>query len=236
MLMRTLAYLLRIALQPVGHTMYVWGGGWNDADNGAGIEAVTLGVSPRWAAFAARQGPDYDWHTTKYQIHDGLDCSGYVGWAVYNLRNCRNCCPGYVSPAAHMAQDFANRGWGTYTPAREVHTRAPGDILSTDGHVYIALGDCEDGSALLVHASPPGVQVCGTATPDGHENSEAIRLACSFMTRRAPAWHAKYPDCTRGAEYLSDYDRFTWSRRVLPDPEGLAQKSAAKLLAALTGT
>ena len=62
---------LRIAMQPVGQTMYVWGGGWNEADTGAGAEAVTLGVSPRWAEFAAKQDSSYSYENTKYQIHDG---------------------------------------------------------------------------------------------------------------------------------------------------------------------
>ena len=45
--------LLRTSLLPVGQTMYIWGGGWNQDDAGAGIEAVTLGVSKRWAEYAA---------------------------------------------------------------------------------------------------------------------------------------------------------------------------------------
>ena len=47
--------LLRTSLLPVGQTMYIWGGGWNQEDAGAGREAVTLGVSKRWAEYAARQ-------------------------------------------------------------------------------------------------------------------------------------------------------------------------------------
>ena len=46
---------LQTAVQPVGSTMYIWGGGWNEEDTGAGVEAVTLGVSSRWAEFAAGQ-------------------------------------------------------------------------------------------------------------------------------------------------------------------------------------
>lgn len=232
--MRTRKQFLQIALRPVGHTMYIWGGGWNAEDDGAGHEAVTRGVSPRWAAFAAQQGPDYDWHTTKYQIHDGLDCSGYVGWAVYNLRAGRDGLPGFVMPAGRMAADFAARGWGAFTPAQGVRRRSAGDILSTNGHVYISLGDCTDGSALLVHASPPGVQVCGTVTPKGETDSEAIRLARAYMARCHPNWHARYPDCARGAAYLTDYDQFSWFPRRLPDPEGLSKECAGAVLTALT--
>ena len=79
---KTLANLLVTAKAPLGSTMYIWGGGWNEEDTAAGEEATSIGVSARWAEFAALQGATYDYNTTRYQIHDGLDCSGYVGWLV----------------------------------------------------------------------------------------------------------------------------------------------------------
>ena len=85
--------LLRTSLLPVGQTMYIWGGGWNQDDAGAGIEAVTLGVSKRWAEYAAWQTEQYDFDQTRYQSHDGLDCSGYIGWLLYNV------CLLYTSPS-----------------------------------------------------------------------------------------------------------------------------------------
>ena len=56
----TLKQFITIAMQPVGKVMYVWGGGWNEADTGAGIEAMTIGVSPNWKAFFEKQDKDYD--------------------------------------------------------------------------------------------------------------------------------------------------------------------------------
>ena len=100
---------LRLATEPVGSTMYVWGGGWNEEDTGAGIEAVTLGLSSQWAAFAAQQGSGYDMNDTRYQIHDGLDCSGYVGWAVYNALETENGRPGYVMASTKMAKTYADQ-------------------------------------------------------------------------------------------------------------------------------
>ena len=38
---RTLFSLLCAAMQPLGTTLYVYGGGWNLDDTGAGREAVT---------------------------------------------------------------------------------------------------------------------------------------------------------------------------------------------------
>ena len=160
---RTIANLLLTALQPVGNTMYVWGGGWNEEDDGAGYEARKIGVSPRWKEFAAKQGADYDFKKTRYQIHDGLDCSGYVGWVIYNVFEDASGRAGYVMPASHMAWEFAGMGWGRYTPAEQVRDWKAGDIMSARGHVWIVLGMCEDGSVVLLHSSPPGVTLCGTA-------------------------------------------------------------------------
>ena len=101
---------LQTAILPVGQTMYVWGGGWNEEDTGAGVEAVTLGISPAWAEFAAKQDAAYDYKKTKYQIHDGLDCSGYVGWVVYNVLETENGKDGYVLSSTKMAEEFASHG------------------------------------------------------------------------------------------------------------------------------
>ena len=38
----TLENLLKTALLPIGNTMYIYGGGWNEEDTGAGIEAMTI--------------------------------------------------------------------------------------------------------------------------------------------------------------------------------------------------
>ena len=125
---------------------------FNDA--GAGIEAVTLGVSKRWAEYAAWQTEQYDFDQTRYQSHDGLDCSGYIGWLLYNVFHTRNGETGYVVGASKMARACAARGWGYLVQG----DYRPGDICSMEGHVWMSLGRCPDGSVLLVHASPPGVR------------------------------------------------------------------------------
>lgn len=234
--MHTLRTFLRRALKPVGHTMYVWGGGWNQADSGAGAEACALAPSPRWARFAARQGADYDWHDTRYCIHDGLDCSGFVGWAVYGVFAACDGCEGYVMPAARMAADFAARGWGCFTPAPKVHERQAGDVLSTQGHVYLSLGDCADGSALFVHASPPGVQLGGSPAPDGTPDSQAVALARAWMRAYCPDWYARFPQVARPMAYVTEYDRFRWSACVLPDPDGVRGMDARAVLGGICNT
>lgn len=152
---KTIANLLMTAKQPIGQTMYIWGGGWNEEDTGAGVEAVHIGVSSTWSEFAAAQDAGYDYKNTRYQIHNGLDCSGYLGWIVYNVFQQVDGETGYVMKATTMAKTFAEYGWGTYTPAGKVTDWEPGDVMSMKGHVWLSLGMCEDGSVVLMHASPP---------------------------------------------------------------------------------
>ena len=55
-----LADLLAYAKEPLGQVMYVWGGGWNEEDTGAGTESRHLGLSPAWKTFADAQDATYD--------------------------------------------------------------------------------------------------------------------------------------------------------------------------------
>ena len=224
----TLLSFLKTAALPVGSAMYAWGGGWNEADDGAGEETVTLGLSPRWAEFAAQQTKDYDYNQTRYQIHDGLDCSGFVGWAVYNALETENGRPGYVMASTKMAETYAQMGLGTYIPASEMTAWQPGDIMSMSGHVWITVGQCPDGSVLLLHASPPGVMFSGTLLPDGGE-SDASRLASGLMQTHFPEWYARFPDCARPHSYLTASSAMRWHREVLADPEGLAEMTAEEV-------
>lgn len=220
--------LLQTAVQPVGSTMYIWGGGWNEEDTGAGIEAVTLGLSSAWAAFASQQDATYDHEDHRYQIHDGLDCSGYVGWVVYNALETENGRPGYVCKATHMAQSLADRGFGEFIPAGKVTQWLPGDVMSMPGHVWLAVGTCDDSSVLFLHSSPPGVSFCGTLLPDGGR-SQAVVLAEQIMAQRYPDWYARYPDCARTAAYLESSAAMRWS--ILSDDEGLRSKTVEQIVA-----
>lgn len=225
---RTLQEFLKIALDPVGQTMYVWGGGWNEEDTGAGIEATTLGLARQWKVFFEQQSSNYDYQTTLYQIHDGLDCSGYVGWVIYNLMESESGLSGYVMKSQEMASTYASYGWGTFTPYSEVTDHKPGDIFSNEGHVYISLGTCDDGSVLLVHSSPPGVRICGTLLPSG-ESSKAVELASSIMSTHYPEWFEKYPSCEVDLSYLTSYDQFRWNADTLSDAQFIQNLSAEEV-------
>ncbi len=234
----TISNLLRIAVAPVGSTMYVWGGGWNKADTAAGKEARSIGLCPGWRTFAARQNTSYNYRNHRYQIHDGLDCSGYVGWCVYNLLNTGNQKKGYVYSASKQAEKFSGMGYGSYRTAEQVADYEPGDIMSSTcsccGHVWIVVGACEDGSVVLVHSSPAGVRLCGTVTPDGRKDSEACTLAEEYMRRYYPDWYRRFPDVCKGSSYLQHYGQMRWKSSgkgiALSDPEGYRGMYADEIL------
>lgn len=205
---RSLYQFLQNAMKPVGGTMYIWGGGWNKEDTGAGVSATYIGLYPKWKNFADKQDEDYNHKEYRYELENGLDCSGFVGWTVYNTFETENGKDGYVVKAKKMAAYFADKGWGHFI--ENPKTFLPGDIVSMEKHVWICLGTCEDGSILLVHASPPGVSVCGT-------KGKAAELAKTYMTSEHPDWQAKYPKREVGASYTKDVTLFRWTDAVMTD-------------------
>ena len=225
--LHTLENFLRTCLLPVGRTMYVWGGGWNEEDTGAGTEARTIGLSENWKTFADLQDSDYDYKNTRYQIHDGLDCSSYVGWVVYNTMENKNMKDGYVLKSTETAESYASYGWGDYLPSGQAGRLKPGDIMSMKGHVWICLGTCSDESVLLVHSSPPGVRICGTSS--GDTASQAVLLAEGLMKTYYPEWYSRYPQCSVSTSYTENSSCMRWSTDIFPDAETFQTMSAEEL-------
>ena len=234
----TIKNFLQAAISPIGSTMYVWGGGWNKEDTGAGPGATRIGLSAAWRKFAEKQTASYQYKNCLYQINKGLDCSGFVGWCVYNVMNTKKNQKGYVYSSKKQAKKFANLGFGSYCTADKVSDYKAGDIMSSTcsdcGHVWISLGQCKDGSVVLVHASPSGVQISGTVTSKGKENSEAYKLAKQYMKKLYPAWTKKYPTLCKNTSYLTHYSQMRWTVKgkdvVLSDPDGYQKMSANEVL------
>lgn len=131
------------------------------------------------------------------------DCSGYIGWLIYNIFPEKE--DGYVMKATKMAQTFSTYGWGSYTPCSNVVDWKRGDIMSMSGHVWLVLSECDDGSVLLLHSSPPGVRVCGTMLPSGAKSSsQAEQLAIQIMSVYYPDWYERYPDCSVNYNYPTE--------------------------------
>ncbi|MCD7917380.1 MAG: hypothetical protein LUF84_02820, partial [Clostridiales bacterium] len=123
---RTLKNLLTTALSAVGTALYVYGGGWSWQDEGASLQAETVGLPPGWCDFFQAQDASYRYKNSEnparsYYPHNGwnqyhyagADCSGYLGWVLYSVTN--GACGGLVTPAASFARALSQRGWGAWT-------------------------------------------------------------------------------------------------------------------------
>lgn len=227
----TIEVLLKTALQPVGSTMYVWGGGWNEMDDAAGMGAVQIGKSPQWELFAKEQDETYDFDEHRYERENGLDCSGYAGWVIYNTFETESGKEGYVTVSTDMAENFAHLGWGTYI--KNPKEFLPGDIVSMDGHVWISMGTCADGSVLLVHSSPPGVSVCGTQI-EGKDKSIAVRLAEAYMQTYHPKWQELYPNRMVSDAYLKRVSLMRWNRDTMMDAKEMQNLSGEEIVEMLS--
>ena len=231
---RTLKNFLSTALMPVGTTLYVYGGGWDWQDVGSAIQTRTIGVSQDWVTFFRSQDENYTFRdkngdeTLKDAANSyypyggyneyyyaGLDCSGYVGWVMYNVMNTESGLDGYVMSSTKTAKTFAHNGWGDWTQELEKPTDyahsvfLPGDIFSIKGHVWICVGTCEDGSILILHSTAAESR---TGQPGGgpelsaigeDESCDAYRLADFYMSEYFPEWYARYPVA------LKDYEQYT---------------------------
>lgn len=244
---KTIKNFLSIALQPVGSTMYIWGGGWQKS-------AQKIGVSPKWKEFFNKQDKNYNFKNycgtisangqaekvAEQFLPEGLDCSGFVGWAVYNVINKDDTgkslvCKSFKQPE-FLAKDC---NLGNYTDYQNVKSVKPGDILAIKkGHVYISLGQCKDGSVLIIDSSPPGVQIRGTKNEVGSDKSEAVNLAKKYMSRYYPEWYEKFPDCvSKSADYRQD-SKFSWdisAKGVMSDPEKYRDFTPEEVLKDLFG-
>lgn len=241
---RTLKGLLANAMKPMGYTLYIWGGGHDSWDGG---DAVRYGVNPQWKKFFDSQGSDYTY--TKYREDEngeyyygyGLDCSGYVGWSVYNTIYKKSGQSTCTTTSGATGELYANRGWGSYKEGFSSPSFRPGDVVGYNGHVWMVLGKCSDGSYVIIHSSPQGVKLAGTVKPStGSSDSKAVSLANQYMDKYFSAFPDKFPSdgLVCGNTYLKDSNsttlyRFRWdlgSSGIIEDPDGYASMSAEEIL------
>ena len=255
---RTLKNFLKTAVEPVGTTLYIFGGGWDWQDEGSSVQARTLGVAPEWVKFFNDHDADFSYRTddakTTYYpygeyneyYYAGLDCSGYAGWAVYNTFEKENGRDGYVVASTKFAQSLADKGWGVRTQNRE--NVKPGDIVSIKGHVWISLGTCDDGSVVILHSTPSasrtgqpggGVQIGAV----GRDSScEAVQLAEKYMSRYYPKWYERYGVPLNSPDVYFSFGAdtagvFSWDTAAggLSDPEGIQGMKPAEVLREIFG-
>lgn len=262
---KTLKNFLSTALTPVGTSLYVYGGSWDWQDVNSSNQSMTIGLSQSWIDFFQSQDANYTYkynadHSESYYPHEqwnqyyyaGIDCSAFVGWSVYNVMNTENSTVadsnGYVMSATKQAKNFAQtQGWGTWeqkAPFKPEDFKT-GDIFSMNGHVWICLGKCDDGSLVILHSTPSdsingqgggGVQINGVGDS---ENCQAVKLAEKYMSQYYPQWWERYHKVYKSFDSYTKYSgkdagKFSWDlKNTLADPDGYANKKADEILADL---
>ena len=267
---RTLKNFFATAMMPVGTTLYVYGGGWNWQDEGSAFQTRTIGLSDDWRRFFYSQDVNYTFkekdgdENKKDAAHSyypyggyneyyyaGLDCSGYVGWTLYNVMNKEDGKDGYVMSSTKLAKTLAENGWGKWTQnfKKPVNYKdsefLPGDIFSKKGHVWICLGTCEDGSIVILHSTAADSR---TGQPGGgpelsaigeSKDCDAYRLADEYMSAYFPDWYARYPIALKNYEEYTHVEgeyvgKFSWNLTgadaVLSDPDNLRSKRPEEIL------
>lgn len=261
----TLKNFLATAMEPVGTALYVYGGTWDWQDVNSSNQAMTIGLSQSWIDFFQSQDANYTYKNSanpseSYYPHNawnqyyyaGIDCSAFVGWSVYNVMNTENSTVadsnGYVMSATKQAKNFAQtQGWGTWeqkAPFKPEDFKT-GDIFSMNGHVWICLGKCDDGSLVILHSTPSdsingqgggGVQINGVGDS---ENCQAVKLAEKYMSQYYPQWWERYHKVYKSFDSYTKYSgkdagKFSWDlKNTLADPDGYANKKADEILADL---
>ena len=261
----TLKNFLATAMEPVGTALYVYGGTWDWQDVNSSNQAMTIGLSQSWIDFFQSQDANYTYKNSanpseSYYPHNawnqyyyaGIDCSAFVGWSVYNVMNTESSTVadsnGYVMSATKQAKNFAQtQGWGTWeqkAPFKPEDFKT-GDIFSMNGHVWICLGKCEDGSLVILHSTPSdsingqgggGVQINGVGDS---ENCQAVKLAEKYMSQYYPQWWERYHKVYKSFDSYTKYSgkdagKFSWDlKNTLADPDGYANKKADEILADL---
>ena len=276
---KTLKNFLALAMEPVGTCLYVYGGGWNWQDETSANQAMTIGVPQSWVDFFQAQDENYvyqnkkdpakSYYSRQYNeyYYAGLDCSGYVGWVMYNLLHTESSTvsdsDGYVKSSTGQAGFFADMGLGTMDMGEnlknkdgslkkdskghvmrayygEDHTFRPGDIFSMNGHTWISLGTCTDGSVVIIHSTPrvsggAGVQLSAIGND---KQCEAYQLANYYMNEFYPLWAERYGDsvlCLDFGEYTVVHGklagRFRWNlNNAILDPDGYANMTPREIL------
>ncbi len=222
---RTLRTFLHNALVPAGRTLYIWGGGWGGLGNDASNDSAKIGFQRGWETFYDSHAvPGYYHGNYRWSYGSGLDCSGFVAWAVYNTMYTAENLEDLVVQSTSVAPTYIKRGWAYQNMA----AYRPGDVVSMNGHVWISLGKCSDGSIVVLHSSPNGVQLSGTG-------GKAVQLADKYMKILAPGW----PYATRTVEYLSKTtSKATWTVNgsgLFTDPDHIQGMSAEDVLRTLVG-
>lgn len=263
----TLQEFLSNAIKPLGTTLYIYGGGWDYDEEMGDSNAMSFGIAKSWADFFYSQNEYFVYKDSKHKntsyfpfngknIHHkkGLDCSGYLGWIMYNTFNGDNEKINYTYNTKNILRTYVNDfKIGTKENIEDDYIKIfehlfPGDIVVIDGHLYIIVGKCKDNSILIIHSSVTksitgsyggGVQFSAiNINKSEDKNCEAYKLANAYTAKYFPEWHRRYPTIVKPTEkYLKIYDKnndsigvFHFDEKILSDSNNMKNKTASEIL------
>ncbi len=230
----SLKNFLRIAISPIGNTLYVAGGGYGLAGDNINGYSSKIGISPQWRYFFERNMKNNDLSKSMYMIHSGLDCSGYVGFAIYNSLEIGDFNNSYQAYTNIILKHLYEKGLGKYLPKSKVRDYKVGDIMATFngnyGHTWIVLGTCNDGSILVVHSSQSGVKLSGSLRPDLKKPSQAHELAEKYMKKYYPTWTRYAKSLYMEYDFVNESGILRWHENIMSDPEGYRNMRVEQVL------
>lgn len=134
---------------------YFWGGGHGQ---------MITGAEGNWGSNQCRA-------SANGRIYDycGLDCSGFVAWAIYN---------GGFKIAARTAGDFQNLPGAERVSLTESAVLQPGDLIESGAHIVLVVGVDEDaGEYICAEASGYGSGVKFSRRPFNRRGYWGVKMA-----------------------------------------------------------
>jgi hypothetical protein len=97
-------------MEPVGTSLYVYGGAWDWQDVASSNQSTAIGLSPSWIDTFQSQDDTY----TYKKADNPSTTDGQTG---------------YVQSSTKMAKQFAANGWGTWTQTFELRGLSAGQPI-----------------------------------------------------------------------------------------------------------
>lgn len=172
-----------------GHGVINYGGVYGEAVSNY------YGIDPAWGSkFSTQFAYHYTDGNTYYYSYFGLDCSGFVQWALHNAGF-------YVSSAGADTQGYYGEQYLLSQTGGSNYYAQPGDLLWHSGHIMLIVGvDYDAGYIYIAHASSGtnGIKINAISTSD---SSNYVVAMDSFYET-----HSSYTE--------EEFDDLFWSKTL----------------------
>lgn len=219
------------AIAPMGSTLYIFGGGRDEYRPVRVNNSTRIGLHEEWREFfLSKKESTYIPDDYAYQRSLGIDCSGFVGFVNYNTFNTSDNQKSMVTKSGNTGDLLVSRGLGSYSTELSYDFYQAGDVMFRDGHVYIVVGQCSDGSVVVCHSSMMGVKLAATRDRNGNSRNQANALVKSYMSTYFQDYHKIDSGINTASDYLTNYKKFTWNSKALSDPDGYRNMPVEEVL------